>query len=88
MVAADSSTSRTHSRQIATSSAISTGPMKRPRKPMVLTPPTRPKKVGRNGSLIGPPTSFGRMVLSTMKSSTEPQTNSASPWAGEPLATR
>jgi hypothetical protein len=43
-------TSRSHSRQIDTSSAIRTGPTNRPRKPMVLTPPTSPKNVGRNGS--------------------------------------
>src|SRR3546814_3968153 len=40
-----------HSRQMATSKAIRTGPIKRPTMPMVLTPPTRPKKVGRKGSL-------------------------------------
>ncbi|KAG0917457.1 hypothetical protein G6F32_016456 [Rhizopus arrhizus] len=56
--------------------------------PMVFTPPTRPKKVGRNGSLTGPPTRRGRRVLSTMKSSTLPQTISAIPATRCPEPTR
>ena len=75
-------------RQMATMMAISTGPMNRPRKPMVLTPPTSPKNVGRNGSLIGPPTSRGLSVLSTMKSSTVPQTSRATPATCAPLPRR
>src|SRR5690606_5965148 len=78
----------THSRQMASSSDISTGPTNSPTIPMVVTPPIRPKKVSRKGSLIGPPTSDGRMVLSTMNSSTAPQMNSATPAKTLPLPTR
>ena len=52
--------------------------------PMVLRPPMRPKKVGRKGSLTGPPTRAWRTVLSTMKSSRAPQAKSATPAMGLP----
>src|SRR5690554_2462631 len=73
---------------MASSKAISTGPTNRPTRPMVVTPPINPKKVSRKGNLIGPPTSEGRIVLSTINSSTEPQINSATPATRSPLPTR
>ena len=78
----------THSRQMATSNAISTGPTNRPTIPIVLTPPIRPNNVGRKGRRIGPPTSFGRSVLSTMKSSIAPHAKRATAAIGLPLASK
>src|SRR5690606_18666248 len=64
------------------------GPINKPTSPMVCTPPTSPKNVGKKGRRTGPPTSLGRIVLSTINSSIAPQANSRTPARGAPDPTK
>ena len=63
-----------HSRQMASDTASTTGPMKRPTSPKASTPPSTPKTTRIRGIWVALEITSGRTTLSTQLTTTMPQT--------------